>query len=366
MEAHIGSRAYYDQDIYDIEISAMTSELWNFVGNANEIEKENDYFLANIGNRSIIVQRCSGQVKAFENVCRHRFSKIHLERSGNRKLVCPYHSWTYGKNGQLISIPESDQFPEIKKETMCEISLTQWQTSLCGSLIFIRKNSEGPSLKDFLGEKYSKLETISKSFGTLIGRIEFPIQANWKLIMENTLEPYHVNSVHPTSFARLGTHRPEISVEEEHVELVASLDPTYVKRFKRVDNALRERPIRNDKYTHYEIFPTLAIASTFGTSFSVSRLELLSPTKTQFISSVYFTKCDSSILNTIKSTLEESILKFNKQVFEEDAKAAEMVQLSVHQAEFPGIVGEQEVRMIPFQKGCAKIYEKYWKKESST
>ena len=43
-----------------------------------------------------------GEVRAFHNVCRHRGTQLCRAESGHvRAVVCPYHSWTYARNGDL-------------------------------------------------------------------------------------------------------------------------------------------------------------------------------------------------------------------------------------------------------------------------
>ena len=64
-----------------------------------------DYFTFAVGDDSLIVIRDDdGEIHALWNVCRHRGTQICDEPQGRvGRLVCPYHQWTYGRDGSLVS-----------------------------------------------------------------------------------------------------------------------------------------------------------------------------------------------------------------------------------------------------------------------
>ena len=79
------------------------------------------------GNESIIVIRGESKVNCFYNVCRHRGSHICVNKEGRmNKLVCPYHSWVYDLDGELI---KARMMPE-------NFNKKNWQLHKCHSIIF--------------------------------------------------------------------------------------------------------------------------------------------------------------------------------------------------------------------------------------
>ena len=96
---------YNDPAIFELDLAAVFHKRWILAGVECEIPNAGDYFTFSIGSTPIVVVRDqSGAINAFYNTCRHRGSKICLaEKGAVRKLVCPYHQWTYDLSGQLVA-----------------------------------------------------------------------------------------------------------------------------------------------------------------------------------------------------------------------------------------------------------------------
>ena len=95
---------FYTSDaVFKADMDQIISRKWIMAGHISRIPIKGDYFLFRIGSEQIIVIRENADsVRAFFNVCRHRGSTICQAESGNaRKLICPYHAWTYGLDGAL-------------------------------------------------------------------------------------------------------------------------------------------------------------------------------------------------------------------------------------------------------------------------
>src|SRR3954467_9607991 len=88
-------RHYKTMSSFEEEQRHFFPRLWIFVGMANELSRHNDFVRVTIAGRDIIIQNCGGVFRAFANACSHRHSRIHEDPSGNRRLTCPYHGWSY-------------------------------------------------------------------------------------------------------------------------------------------------------------------------------------------------------------------------------------------------------------------------------
>ena len=96
---------YQDQAVYQAELERIFFQHWIYAGHSSEIANVGDYKTFEIDAESIIIVRSDEQtIKAHINICRHRGSKLCLTSGGSKKrLVCPYHAWSYKLDGELIA-----------------------------------------------------------------------------------------------------------------------------------------------------------------------------------------------------------------------------------------------------------------------
>src|SRR5574341_1469198 len=103
---------YTDPEIFRAEMERFYFSRWIHAGREERIRKAGDYFLCDVAGESIIVTRdAGGEVRAFFNVCRHRGTRMCTSAEGKfeGRIRCPYHGWTYGLDGSLISAPHMDE-----------------------------------------------------------------------------------------------------------------------------------------------------------------------------------------------------------------------------------------------------------------
>ena len=100
-------RFYTDPEFYRLDLETIFYRDWMFAGHDCEIPAPGDYFTMQIGDYPIIVLRGrDGAIRAHHNSCRHRGSRICPAAKGAvKRLVCPYHQWTYDLDGSLNSRP---------------------------------------------------------------------------------------------------------------------------------------------------------------------------------------------------------------------------------------------------------------------
>ena len=99
--------AYTDPDLYALEVERIFRREWLIVGRTSDVARPGDWFTIDVLDDPILVVRgTDGQVRAFSNVCRHRYMPVALEKKGNdRRFVCAYHGWVYGTDGRLVAAP---------------------------------------------------------------------------------------------------------------------------------------------------------------------------------------------------------------------------------------------------------------------
>ena len=187
---------FYTSDaVFKADFDQVISQKWILAGHVSKIPNKGDYFVFKIGGEQIIIIRENAEsVHAFFNVCRHRGSTICQAESGNApRLVCPYHAWTFGLDGRLIS---ARLMPADFDKS--ENSLFACHIRVFHGLIFINM-SEGTPV-DF-DATFGDIGAILDYHGLADARIayagSYPTTANWKLVIENFFECYHCVPSHP-------------------------------------------------------------------------------------------------------------------------------------------------------------------------
>ena len=145
------------------------------------------------GRPLLIARDGEGQVRVFLNVCRHRGTRLveESEVQCTKKLVCPYHAWTYSTDGRLLALPRPDSFPGLDKS---EYGLMELPSLESGGLIWFAPAGD---------PDWSHARTIGadmEAFGAaehfLFRRKTHTVRGNWKLVMDAFLESYHVTRLH--------------------------------------------------------------------------------------------------------------------------------------------------------------------------
>jgi choline monooxygenase len=188
------SFVYTSPDFYQREVERIWHKIWNFIGSADQIRTNGDYFTLNFAGVPLVVLRDQdGVIRAFANTCRHRGSEL-LEGSGTCKaIVCPYHSWTYELNGKLRGAPEMDKTADFDKAKygLIPIAVDTW-----ANFLFINFDKNPEPLGKQLGTLPEKLAPYQLANMSLARRKTYEMDCNWKLFVENAKESYHIATVH--------------------------------------------------------------------------------------------------------------------------------------------------------------------------
>ena len=192
--SHSLPRQFYTSEaLYKMDIEHYWNHSWIWVGHINQISNVGDFFLFDYGYESIIVARDKDKcINAFLNVCRHRGSRVCIEKSGNtRVFACPYHAWTYELNGNLRAAREmGDGFDKAKH------SLKRVNLRIFHGLIFICISDDPPNIDEGLLQLEELVAPFEFENLKVVHRANYPVAANWKLALENYMECYHCAPAH--------------------------------------------------------------------------------------------------------------------------------------------------------------------------
>ena len=197
--------AYTSEAFLALENERIFTDSWVFAGFAHELPRAGDVAPVTVAGRPLLLVRDAElRVRAFHNVCRHRNLKL-VDAPGNagRAIRCPYHSWTYGLDGTLHVTPyfggrEPRAVPpgfDRGRHGLVPVRSATWY-----DWIFVNLNGAAPPLEEVLAPLRNRLEGVDLTRIHHIATIDFgEVAANWKLLLENFIEPYHVQFVHATT-----------------------------------------------------------------------------------------------------------------------------------------------------------------------
>jgi phenylpropionate dioxygenase-like ring-hydroxylating dioxygenase large terminal subunit len=187
---------YIDQRFYDLEMKHLWPKVWLYAGHVDDVPEPGSYKLWNeCGVQIIIVRGKDMRIRAFYNTCLHRGGPLVMESSGKSSLlVCKYHSWSYDLEGNLRAVPDEHEFPGLDKSAH---KLLPVRCELWGNFIFINRDPNAvpllesltPLLSDFKDFRMDKLKVYAKT--------TFEMTVDWKAVMDNFHEVYHVKQLHP-------------------------------------------------------------------------------------------------------------------------------------------------------------------------
>lgn len=342
---------YTSPEQFDREMESFDDH-WIPVAMADEVAEPDSFVVRRVGRREVVIQNFGGSLKAFLNVCTHRFNRLQAEPCGTRKLICGYHGWEFGADGLPCRIPKRPRFENLSPERH---RLIGYAVDTCGKLIFVRRRAAGLPLGEWLGIARPFIEMLTSACGERIAAKTTVIRANWKILVENTLEAYHVGHVHAGSFHRIGPSAGHFyCMTTPHTAWHADVSEKALKTLHAVSDAYASRPRRTDQYIHQLVWPTCTIATLFGLTYGVQFFTPLDASTTQFTSVTYAT--DGVVADHERRRyVNETAARFNEQVFAEDAAVCEAVQRGCEDAvdSILGCLSEEEARVAAFQKATA-------------
>jgi choline monooxygenase len=188
---------YTSQAFYEREVERVFRKSWNPVGRESDIPKNGDYFTTELAGVPIIVVRDrNGVVGAFVNACRHRGTEMVCGSGNLRVFNCPYHSWCYGLDGQLLVAPGMN---EVKGFERSDFPLAKVQLGTWGGFLFVAIDPDCGPLDAYLGELKTSLASYHMEDMVCVRKEHYDLRCNWKLLIENFKESYHLSTVHRTT-----------------------------------------------------------------------------------------------------------------------------------------------------------------------
>ena len=177
------------------EVTEMWPNVWQFAAREEDLPEPGDFNVYDNAGRSYLIARQEdGSVRAFHNVCLHRGRKLKTEAGTADSFVCPFHGFTWNKDGNLKTIPCRWDFAHLADDAM---TLPQAEVGRWGGYIFVRENPGGPSLAEFLSplpDHFARWRHEECTTAVWVAKV---VPANWKVVMEAFMEAWHTMVTHP-------------------------------------------------------------------------------------------------------------------------------------------------------------------------
>lgn len=196
--SQLPGEVYCSPKIAGLEKDRIFMKTWLCVGREEQIVKGGDYFTTRIADEPFIVARNeTGEINAFMNMCLHRGVPVAYGCGNKRIFSCPYHAWAYDINGQLRVAPFMDKSTMTSPE---EHQLRPLQVQRWRGWIFISFNPEPMLFSEFIAPYESELWWFQTEQCKSAEKVVLEVNCNWKLLVENLIDIYHVPVIHKGSF----------------------------------------------------------------------------------------------------------------------------------------------------------------------
>jgi p-cumate 2,3-dioxygenase subunit alpha len=219
---------------FRVHRSAMTSEAilalererifercWLYVGHESEVPQPGDYRRRSLVGRPLFMVRgADGQIRVFHNTCTHRGAMICRHDAGSAaQFQCFYHAWTFNNEGALIGVPDEAGYSAAFDRAALGLQPPTRVASYRG-LYFVSFDPNVEALESYLGDARELIDQTMDSaemlggWAVLAGTARYSIKANWKLLVENSIDNYHIATVHQTYFEYMARRRAEKGVDQ--------------------------------------------------------------------------------------------------------------------------------------------------------
>lgn len=206
----VSREAFVSPEIHARERSLIFDRCWLYLGHVSELAKPNDYLTRNVGGRELIFNRDrKGGFNAFFNVCPHRGAMVTREKCGSAKgFKCFYHGWSFHNDGRCATKSTNGDYPPDFGRSGHQDLVRVPKLSNYGDFWFINFDAGTISLDDYLADARDTLDVVADHAAAgmeiIGGAQDYSIDANWKLLAENSVDGYHAAETHSTYLDYLG------------------------------------------------------------------------------------------------------------------------------------------------------------------
>jgi phenylpropionate dioxygenase-like ring-hydroxylating dioxygenase large terminal subunit len=327
----------------------LWEENWHLLAHRSELAESRDFVRFDVAGREVVVYNDGASVIAFDNRCPHRGARIFDGDFGRERFLCRYHHWSYSKGRVFVANKES-----LAHCPLDQLVLNTLHLDWVGDFAFVSP-SPAQSLEEQLAGLSPMVAAISHGIG---GRWDFNrylYEADWRIALENALEPYHLGPIHPETL-----HTLKLTPGDNHYYGRNSVwsaplgDERMARRLKSLGR-LFDLPHQFEGYESLYLFPFTMVSSTYGYSQSVQNfLPATTSERAHFTSRLFTGRLASTVKPELVSSFMESSATMNRAVFEEDHDICKRVMLDTWSSNPPRFWSVSEEKLLHFRESYRK------------
>ncbi len=347
---------YHDPEFLEAEKAAFLRAAPQIVCHESEIREPGEWrTLEYLGESVIVIRGDDGHIRAFANVCRHRGSRVVDGRAGcDKVLTCPYHAWSYARDGRLVGVPHRQEYPELQTEKLglSPVALENWR-----GFLFITLEPGLPPVAEIMAPYEDEIEPYRFAELKALQQVRVrPRALNWKTIADNYSDHLHIPVGHPGLTRLFGrSYRIEAQewVDKMEGDLAekASANPServYQHHLPKVDH-LPESHRR--KWLYYKLFPNVAF-DIYPDQVDFMQFLPVSATETVIREISYALPDDRREMKAVRYLN----WRINRRVNAEDTELITRVQLGMQSPAYvAGPLGTSEVCLRSFSKKLRRM-----------
>ena len=340
---------YHDAEFFAAEQRAFLRAAPQVVCHESEIALAGEWrTIEYLGESVIVIRGDDGQVRAFANVCRHRGSRLVDGPGGCAKvLTCPYHAWSYARDGRLVGVPHRHEYPGLDTGSLGlkPVELEAWR-----GFLFVTLERGAPSVAEMMAPYEDEVAPYRFEDLRVMGRVTLRQRPlNWKTIADNYSDHLHIPVGHPgltRLFGRNYNIEARDHVDRMEGELVdkPSANPSERAYQQFLPQADHLPPSHRRKWLYYKLFPNVAF-DIYPDQVDFMQFLPLSATETMIREISYALPDDRREMKAARYLN----WRINRRVNEEDTELITRVQLGMQSASYEaGPLGKSEVCLRSF------------------
>jgi p-cumate 2,3-dioxygenase alpha subunit len=197
---------FIDPDILVQERERVFDRSWLFAGHLSELPRPGDFVTRSVAGRPVIIAHGDdGEVRILMNTCRHRGNLVCREHkgSGAENFRCFYHGWIYDIRGALKGVPGEEAYSDAFDRDALGLEPAP-RLHIHRGCIFVSFDPEIESFESFMGDARAVLDnTLDLGEMEFVpGQFKYSMRANWKLLVENSMDGYHAAFTHERFFSQ--------------------------------------------------------------------------------------------------------------------------------------------------------------------
>lgn len=279
---HLPKQAYVSEEWFKQEQKKIFSRTWRYAGLVEDISEPGDFLAIQAGLNNIFILRGQDHhLRAFHNICRHRGTQLlRSAGKGGKVITCPYHDWTYNDRGDLISVPEQQtEFSDIDKKChgLKPAAVDSWR-----GMFFVHPDPDASALQTWFApiEPYLGPHQIETLVEYPEGATSHLIKANWKIVVENYIDVYHLSHLHSGTLSMYDHKKAEYGFCGPHFAFWEPLQAIYAENIE--ENAPYPLIVPKEQLGSWVpmLFPGLGLAES-ESSWSLYHITPLAPDLTR-------------------------------------------------------------------------------------